>query len=51
MKPETRRKSGTRKNWRKNEIKNELDEIKKWEEKIKRKDLIDRTNKYKYDFQ
>ena len=27
------------KNMRNNEIKNEIDEIKKWEEKIKRKDL------------
>ena len=26
-------------------------EIKKWEEKIKRKDLIYKVNKYKYDFQ
>ena len=34
-----------------NEIKNGLDEIKEWEEKIKWKDLIYRTNKYKYDFQ
>ena len=34
-----------------NEIKNELDEIKEWEEKIKWKDLIYRANKYKYDFQ
>ena len=33
------------------EIKNEIDEIKKWEEKIKRKDLIYKVNKYKYDFQ
>ena len=36
---------------RTNEIKNEIDEIKKWEEKIKRKDLIYKANKYKYDFQ
>ena len=36
---------------RNNEIKNELDEIKKWEEKIKRKDLIYGENKYKYGFQ
>ena len=34
-----------------NEIRNELDEIKKWEEKIKRRDLIYRANNYKYDFQ
>ena len=36
---------------RNNEIKNELDEIKEWEEKRKQKDLIYETNKYKYDFQ
>ena len=34
-----------------NEIENEIDDIKKWEEKIKQKDLIYRANKYKYDFQ
>ena len=33
------------------EIKNETDEIKKWEEKIKRKDLEYETKKYIYDFQ
>ena len=32
------------------EIKNKLDEIKEWEEKIKRKDFIYKTNKYKDDF-
>ena len=26
------------------EIKNEIDEIKKWEEKVKREDLIEQTN-------
>ena len=36
---------------RTNEIKNEIGEIQKWEEKIKRKDLIYKPNKYKYDFQ
>ena len=36
---------------RKNEIKDELDEIKKWEERIKQKDLMYRANKYKYNFQ
>ena len=40
---------------RTNEIKNEIDEIKKWEEKIRRKDLMKqiniKTNQYKYDFQ
>ena len=36
---------------RNNEINNEIDEIKKWEEKIKGKDLVYRENKYKYDFQ
>ena len=39
------------KGMRPNEIKNEIDEIKTWEEKIKRKDLIYEANKYKYDFQ
>ena len=39
------------KEMRTNEIKNEINEIKKWEEKIKRKDLIYKANKYKYDFQ
>ena len=29
----------------------EIDEIKKWEEKIKRKNLVCKANKYKYDFQ
>ena len=33
------------------EIKNEIDKIKKWEEKIKRKDFIYRANKCKYNFQ
>ena len=33
------------------EIKNEVDEIKKWENKVKRKDLRYETNKYVYDFQ
>ena len=28
----------------------EIDEIKEWEEKIERKDLIYQANKYKYDF-
>ena len=36
---------------RTNEIKNEIHEIKKWEEKVRRKDLIYKANKYKYDFQ
>ena len=36
---------------RTNEIKNEIYEIKNWENKIKREDLIYKTNKYKYDFQ
>ena len=36
---------------RNNENKNEINEIKKWEEKIKRKDLIYKANKYKYDLQ
>ena len=35
---------------RTNEIKNEIDEIRKWDQKIKRKDLKNRTNKYLYDF-
>ena len=36
---------------RTDEIKNEIDEIKKWEEKINRKDLKSKTNKCLYDFQ
>ena len=32
------------------EIKNEIDEIKKWKEKIRWKDLVYKTNKYKYNF-
>ena len=36
---------------RTNEIKNEIHEIKKWEEKVRRKDVIFKANKYKYDFQ
>ena len=36
---------------RTNEINNEIDEIKKWKEKIKRKDLKYKANKYKYDLQ
>ena len=32
------------------EITNEIDEIKKWDENIKWKDLIYKANKYKYDF-
>ena len=34
-----------------NEIKLEKDEIKKWKEMIKRKDLKCEANKYKFDFQ
>ena len=34
-----------------NEIKNEIDEIRKWEEKVKRKDLKYKTNTYLHDFQ
>ena len=36
---------------RPNEIKNEIDEIENWEDKIKRKDLKYGTNKSIYDFQ
>ena len=36
---------------RTNEIKNEIYEIKKWEEKIKQEDLKYKTKKYTYDFQ
>ena len=36
---------------RTDEIKNEIYEIKKWEEKIKQKDLKYESGKYKYDFQ
>ena len=39
------------KNMRTDEIKNEIDEIRKWEEKINRKDFKYKTNKYLYDFQ
>ena len=35
---------------RTNKIKNEIDEIKKWEDKIKRKDLKYEAGKNKYDF-
>ena len=33
------------------ETKSEIDESKKWENKNKRRDVIYKTNKYKYDFQ
>ena len=36
---------------RTDEIKNEINDIKKWENKIKRKDLKYKTNRYKFDFQ
>ena len=36
---------------RTNEIKNEINDIKKEKENIKRKDLKCETEKYKYDFQ
>ena len=36
---------------RNNETKNEIDEIKKSEEKNTQKDLIYKANKYKYNFQ
>ena len=36
---------------RADEIKNEINDIKKWENKIKRKDLKYKTNRYKFDFQ
>ena len=36
---------------RTNETKNEIDEIKKWEEQVERKDLKRKINKYLYDFQ
>ena len=39
------------KGMRTNEIKNEIDGIRKWEEKLKRKDLRNETKKYIYDFQ
>ena len=32
-------------------LKNEIDEVKKWEEKIRQKDLVCKINRYKYDFQ
>ena len=37
--------------WELSEIKNEIDEIKKLEEKSKRKDLKHETKKYIFDFQ
>ena len=36
---------------RTNEIKNDLDKIKKWEEQIRPKDLVYKTNQNKYDSQ
>ena len=36
---------------RTNETKNEIDEIKKWEEQVERKDSKRKINKYLYDFQ
>ena len=39
------------KDMRTNEIKNEIDEIKKWKNKIKQKDLKFETNRYIFDFQ
>ena len=39
------------KNMRTDKVKKEIDEIRKWEEKIEKKNLIYKTNKYKYDFQ
>ena len=36
---------------RTNEIKNEIDEIKKWEERIKQKDLKNKTKNCTNDFQ
>ena len=36
---------------RTDEIKNEIDEIRKWKENIVRKDIKYKTNKYLYDFQ
>ena len=38
-------------NMRSNKIKNETDEIKKWEEKVERKELKHERHKYTYDFQ
>ena len=35
---------------RTDEIKNEIDEIRKWEEKINQKDLKYKTKKHLYDF-
>ena len=39
------------KRWELIKIKNEIDEIKKWEKIIKRKDLKYESNKYRFDFQ
>ena len=38
------------KDMRTDEIKNEINDIKKWENKIKQKDLKYETNRYKFDF-
>ena len=39
------------KGWELMKLKNEIDEVKKWEEKNKQKDLVCKINRYKYDFQ
>ena len=39
------------KRWELIKIKNEIDEIKKWKEIIKRKDFKYESNKYRFDFQ
>ena len=36
---------------RNNVIKNEIDDFRKWEEKIKWRDVMYRASKHKYDFQ
>ena len=36
---------------RTDKIKNEIEKIKKWEEKAERKNLIQKTNKYVYNLQ
>ena len=55
MKPKTKNSKSIERNFRKDlknsEIRNELNEIKKLEERIDRNDLKYETNKYVYNFQ
>ena len=51
LKPEETKEGIFPKEMRNDEIKNEVYEIKKWENKIRRKDLKYEANKYAFDFQ